>query len=127
MSNRRRSVTMTIRVTEEERMEILGRMLEAVAPSLTEFIIAMCRDGKIVVNEELKETHRKLEQTISLAGRMQEESTSKISAAAKTEVQKMDGLVSSLSLRMTKFLIGTAVASVLLSVLVCVVLWLSVV
>lgn len=72
------------------------------------------------------ETHRKLEQTISQAGRMQEESTSKISAAVKTEVQKMDGLVSSLSQRMTKFLIGTAAASVLLSVLACVVLWLSV-
>lgn len=72
------------------------------------------------------ETHRKLEQTISQTGRMQEESSSKISAAVSSEVQKMDGLVSSLSLRMTKFLIGTAVTSVLLSVLVCVVLWLSV-
>lgn len=51
---------MTIRVTEEERMEILSRMQEAVAPSLTEFVIAMCRDGKIVVNEELKEMNKEL-------------------------------------------------------------------
>lgn len=57
---RKRNITMTIRVTEEERMEILSRMMAAVAPSLTEFVIAMCRDGKIVVNEELKKLNKEL-------------------------------------------------------------------
>lgn len=57
---RKRNITMTIRVTQEEQREILARMYGAASPSLTEFIIAMCRNGKIVVNEDLKELNKEL-------------------------------------------------------------------
>ncbi len=35
-------------------------MYEAVSPSMRDFILKMCRDGKIIVNEELRELNREL-------------------------------------------------------------------
>ena len=57
---RKRRITMTIRVTEEERGELLGRMAEAAEPSLRAFLLALCREGKIVVDREIQELNKEL-------------------------------------------------------------------
>ena len=46
--------------TVEEKMELQKKMYEAVSPSMRDFILKMCRDGKIIVNEELRELNREL-------------------------------------------------------------------
>ena len=37
-----------------------GKMYEAVAPSMREFILQMCMDGKIIVNSDLRELNQEL-------------------------------------------------------------------
>lgn len=58
--SRKQTETLTIRLTTEEKMELQKKMYEAVAPSMRDFILKMCRDGKIIVNEELRELNREL-------------------------------------------------------------------
>ena len=58
--SRTQTESLTIRLTAEEKMELQKRMYEAVAPSMRDFILKMCRDGKIIVNEELRELNREL-------------------------------------------------------------------
>ena len=50
---RSQTETITIRVTPEEKLAMQGKMYEAVAPSMREFVLRMCVDGKIVVNSDL--------------------------------------------------------------------------
>ena len=58
--SRKQTETLTIRLTTEEKMELQKKMYEAVSPSMRDFILKMCRDGKIIVNEELRELNREL-------------------------------------------------------------------
>lgn len=58
--SRTQTESLTIRLTAEEKMELQKRMYEAVAPSMRDFILKMCRNGKIIVNEELRELNREL-------------------------------------------------------------------
>ena len=58
--SRKQTETLTIRLTAEEKMELQKKMYEAVSPSMRDFILKMCRDGKIIVNEELRELNREL-------------------------------------------------------------------
>lgn len=58
--SRTQTETLTIRLTTEEKMELQKKMYEAVAPSMRDFILKMCRNGKIIVNEELRELNREL-------------------------------------------------------------------
>ncbi len=37
-----------------------GKMYEAVAPSMREFILQMCMDGKVIVNSDLRELNQEL-------------------------------------------------------------------
>ena len=46
--------TITIRLTHDEKMAIGKRMLEAVSPSLRQFVLDMCLHGKVIVNEDLR-------------------------------------------------------------------------
>ena len=52
--------TINIRLTTEEKSAVLERMKEAVAPSLREFVLSMCMNGKIVVNSDLRELNQEL-------------------------------------------------------------------
>ena len=52
--------TINIRLTTEEKTAVLERMKEAVAPSLREYVLRMCMDGKIVVNTDLRELNQEL-------------------------------------------------------------------
>ena len=52
--------TITIRVTPEEKLSMQGKMYEAVAPSMREFILRMCMDGKVIVNSDLRELNQEL-------------------------------------------------------------------
>lgn len=58
--SRKQTETLTIRLTVEEKMELQKKMYEAVSPSMRDFILKMCRDGKIIVKEELRELNREL-------------------------------------------------------------------
>ena len=58
--SRKQTETLTIRLTAEEKMELQKKMYEAVSPSMRDFILKMCRDGKIIVKEELRELNREL-------------------------------------------------------------------
>ena len=58
--SRKQTETLTIRLTAEEKMELQKKMYEAVSHSMRDFILKMCRDGKIIVNEELRELNREL-------------------------------------------------------------------
>lgn len=57
---RSQTETITIRLTPEEKLAMQGKMYEAVAPSMREFILRMCVDGKIVVNSDLRELNQEL-------------------------------------------------------------------
>ena len=48
--SRKQKETLTIRLTAEEKMELQKKMYEAVAPSMRDFILKMCRDGKIIAD-----------------------------------------------------------------------------
>ena len=52
--------TINIRLTTEEKSAVLERMKEAVAPSMREFILRMCMDGKVIVNSDLRELNQEL-------------------------------------------------------------------
>lgn len=57
---RTQTETITIRVTPEEKISLQERMYEAVAPSMRQFVIEMCMNGKIVVNSDLRELNSEL-------------------------------------------------------------------
>ena len=57
---RLQSETISLHVTPEEKKAMAERMKEAVAPSLREFVLSMCMDGKIVVNSDLRELNQEL-------------------------------------------------------------------
>ena len=57
---RSQTETITIRVTPEEKLSMQGKMYEAVAPSMREFILRMCMDGKVIVNSDLRELNQEL-------------------------------------------------------------------
>lgn len=52
--------TLTLRLTPEEKLALQGRMYEAVAPSMRQFVIDMCMNGKVVVNSDLRELNQEL-------------------------------------------------------------------
>ena len=52
--------TITIRVTPEEKHSMQGKMYEAVAPSMRDFILKMCMNGKVIVNSDLRELNQEL-------------------------------------------------------------------
>ena len=58
--SRTQTESLTIRLTTEEKIELQKRMYEAASPSMRDFILKMCRDGKIIVNQELRELNREL-------------------------------------------------------------------
>ena len=57
---RSQTETITIRVTPEEKLSMQGKMYEVVAPSMREFILRMCMDGKVIVNSDLRELNQAL-------------------------------------------------------------------
>lgn len=57
---RNQTERLTIRLTLEEKMALQERMYKAVAPSMRNFVLKMCMDGKIVVNEDLRELNQEL-------------------------------------------------------------------
>ena len=57
---RSQTETITIRVTPEEKSTMQGKMYEAVAPSMRDFILKMCMNGKVIVNSELRELNQEL-------------------------------------------------------------------
>ncbi len=52
--------TITIRVTPEEKLTMQGKMYEAVAPSMRDFILKMCMNGRVIVNSDLRELNQEL-------------------------------------------------------------------
>ena len=52
--------TISIHLTPEEKTALQERMYQAVAPSMREFILRMCADGKIIVNSDLRELNQEL-------------------------------------------------------------------
>ena len=57
---RSQTETITLRVTPEEKLSMQGKMYEAVAPSMREFILDMCMNGKVIVNSDLRELNQEL-------------------------------------------------------------------
>ena len=57
---RNQTERLTIRLTPEEKIALQERMYKAVAPSMRDFILKMCMDGQIVVNEDLRELNQEL-------------------------------------------------------------------
>ena len=57
---RNQTERLTIRLTPEEKMALQERMYKAVAPSMRDFVLKMCMDGQIVVNEDLRELNQEL-------------------------------------------------------------------
>lgn len=57
---RNQTERLTLRLTPEEKLALQERMYKAVAPSMRDFILKMCMDGKIVVNEDLRELNQEL-------------------------------------------------------------------
>lgn len=41
-------------------MKLQERMYKAVAPSMRDFVLKMCMDGQIIVNEDLRELNQEL-------------------------------------------------------------------
>ena len=57
---RNQTERLTIRLTPEEKTALQERMYKAVAPSMRDFVLKMCMEGKIVVNEDLRELNQEL-------------------------------------------------------------------
>ena len=57
---RNQTERLTIRLTPEEKMALQERMYKAVAPSMRDFVLKMCMEGKILVNEDLRELNQEL-------------------------------------------------------------------
>jgi hypothetical protein len=57
---RKQTERLTIRLTPEEKMALQERMYKAVAPSMRDFVLKMCMEGKIVVNEDIRELNQEL-------------------------------------------------------------------
>ncbi|MGM9664477.1 MAG: plasmid mobilization protein [Eubacteriales bacterium] len=57
---RSQTETITIRLTPEEKWAMQGKMYEAVAPSMRDFILKMCMNGKVIVNSDLRELNQEL-------------------------------------------------------------------
>ena len=57
---RNQTERLTIRLTPEEKTAMQKRMHKAGAPSMRNFVLKMCMEGKIVVNEELRELNQEL-------------------------------------------------------------------
>lgn len=57
---RNQTERLTLRLTPEEKLALQERMYKAVAPSMRDFVLKMCMDGKIVVNEDLRELNQEL-------------------------------------------------------------------
>ena len=57
---RNQTERLTLRLTPDEKMALQERMYKAVAPSMRDFVLKMCIDGEIVVNEDLRELNQEL-------------------------------------------------------------------
>ena len=57
---RNQTERLTIRLTPEEKTAMQKRMHKAVSPSMRDFVLKMCMDGKIVVNEDLRALNQEL-------------------------------------------------------------------
>lgn len=57
---RTQTETITVRLTPEEKTAIQERMYQAVAPSMREFVLNMCMNGKVIVNSDLRELNKEL-------------------------------------------------------------------
>ena len=57
---RKQTETITIRVTQKEKNELQKKMKTSSSPSMRQFILGMCMDGKIIVNDELKKLNSEL-------------------------------------------------------------------
>ena len=57
---RKQTETITIRVTQKEKNELQKKMKKSSSPSMRQFILDMCMDGKIIVNDELKKLNSEL-------------------------------------------------------------------
>lgn len=57
---RNQTERLTLRLTPEEKTALQERMYKAVAPSMRDFILKMCMEGKIVVNGELRDLNQEL-------------------------------------------------------------------
>ena len=57
---RNQTERLTLRLTPEEKMALQERMHKAVAPSMRDFVLKMCMDGQIIVNEDLRELNQEL-------------------------------------------------------------------
>jgi uncharacterized protein (DUF1778 family) len=57
---RNQTERLTLRLTPEEKTALQERMYKAVAPSMRDFVLKMCMDGQIIVNEDLRELNQEL-------------------------------------------------------------------
>lgn len=57
---RTQTETLTLRLTPEEKFSLQEKMYKAVAPSMRQFVLDMCRDGQIIVNSDLRELNAEL-------------------------------------------------------------------
>ena len=57
---RNQTERLTLRLTPEEKTALQERMYKAVAPSMRDFVLKMCMEGKIVVNEKLRDLNQEL-------------------------------------------------------------------
>ena len=57
---RTQTETLTLLLTPEEKFSLQGKMYEAVAPSMRQFVLDMCMDGQIIVNSDLRELNAEL-------------------------------------------------------------------
>ncbi len=58
--SRTQTETLTIRLTSEEKIALQRKMYEATSPSMRQFILDMCMDGKVVVNSDIRELNAEL-------------------------------------------------------------------
>ena len=57
---RNQTERLTLRLTPEEKTMLQEKMYKAVAPSMRDFVMKMCTEGKIIVNEDLRELNQEL-------------------------------------------------------------------
>ncbi|MBQ6020180.1 MAG: plasmid mobilization relaxosome protein MobC [Clostridia bacterium] len=57
---RTQTETISIRLTAEEKERLYQKKIETAAPTLRKFILDMCLNGQIIVNEDLRSANKEL-------------------------------------------------------------------
>ena len=106
----------------QQAAEFQPTLYRMIRPLATAEQVTQMQDEQLhLFRQEKQEMLRSIQSSLQQDGSMREKSSSEISEALRTNLKAMEAVASEVDRKLKKLLITTSVASMLLSVLVCVV------